>query len=40
MNCNRAGGGAAAAAPQTNIQNFPFNEREIKKIKDYLCSSG
>ena len=25
MNCN-----AAAPAPETNISNFPFNEREIK----------
>ena len=28
MNCNAAGAGGAA--PETNISNFPFNEREIK----------
>ena len=29
MNCN-----APAPAAQTNISNFPFNEREIKNFQD------
>ena len=29
----------AAPAPETNISNFPFNEREIKNIdRDLGCS--